>query len=126
MTRFSPEQLKKAGPEAHDLLAKAKEQLEDNKRWLERGLATAGRAGHIPESLAQELISDVEAVVLKLIRPEVGLQDLGRPTLTVAYDYPDRLYDFLLSAECPAEIKINLHGAILLDPQATTTVEVKK
>lgn len=125
MPRFSPEQLKKAGPEAQDLLAQAKEQLEDHKRWMERSFAVAGREGRVEAGLAQILIAEVDSIALKLVRPEPELRDLGKPTITVAFDYPDRLYDFLRSEECPAELKIALHGAITIDEQSTTKVEMK-
>lgn len=114
MTRMTPDQIQKAGPEAMHLLQEAKQQLEDHKKWLQMGLSIAGREDRLDRTFAQEMIAEVEDIVLRVARPEPAIKQDGVPTITIVYDYPDRLLELLCSKDCPRDLYGAMGGAIII------------
>jgi hypothetical protein len=94
--------------EAEDLVATARRQLDEHKRWLTAELLT------IPPTAGAYLVKDVLVTQARSIELRV-VKAVGT-TVSVVYDYPDELFRFLSSDDAPPHLRASLAGGHVVNP----------
>lgn len=116
---LTQEQVEKLEAQTHQLLELAQQQLAEHKAYLREQVIQLHDkgVGHFFKgfSLLTLLVEIKELKLLQTTREEAVRTKKGEDTISIVYDYPDTLYEFLCQPFLPGGISLVASGGISLD-----------
>lgn len=114
MVNVTEKKVKSASQESRKMLLLASEQLVEHKHHLKETYRQV--VLHAAHDLPKwdRLVDGIRLAVVS--RDDRIREADGRPTISVIYEYPDELYEYLAGSDAPSELKESLAGGLSINP----------